>query len=1006
MASTSVWDCKCRPGYYDSLAAADEISCLVCPVGSACPNPGATAATLSVETGWYRTSSFGVDLRPCPDGFREDSGCVGGVGNPGPCKPWLTGPYCRLCNVTGTTRYYDADLSECILCDENAAGKIAALVCGVLAVVLVILLFWRFRPDRKVRLLVKLSLRFQAVYTQISLRAKAKQCLGFYQIASRISEVYLLPFPKAAQDFLSIFEVFNVNIAGLSLPLQCVGLGSYWQQMLFTILFPIVIAAGITLSGIVYATFSKFPSKNLGNDLVSGLSVAMRDSLRDSLEDRHQSPLRVGVLLALPHLLTLTFLVFPTVSSTAFRAFSCEDFEGRSFLRADYAVECYTNEHYHALALAIAGIVIYPVGVSLLYIALFSTARSAIVHDKPTRLSRALVFLTADYQKSFFAWELVEAWRKLFLVGFCNLFLPGTVLQLLIAFVFSLIGMLATAVASPFASIMDNYIAKVCAFGLVATFFFAVVIKVNVLTEAVDDYLVGQLKDIFSFDIIVVTFGTLAALALALVATAAIAIQQLVSAVTSPVIKLRSTSGRPALPVGRFIVWHMFLSHIWSTGQDQCASIKRQLTLLLPGVSIFLDVDDLESIDELEDYIEKSQVIMLFVSKGYLKSKNCIREVRASVEKTKPLTLVHDPVRGGATLEFIKEQECPPELLSILDAPVIEYHRIKDFQVVSLKQIAVDLLLACPGYKEQYSTVKRQATGLSLSPMLHLRKKASFRKKPLTLLEDMYVPGEITGTALVFPSVVRLYASFNNPGAIKVAEVLREAMAGLELSRVPPPGATHFLLYLTRETFVGEDGERLGEEVRHMMRTNLPIVMLHENDQSAGGCEFAEFFTTTPQDLIHRGLYKELALAYCPGLFRPVSLTLVARKLGAEAKRTGTLRRLRSGLHLGHNTGASSEKGVVEGISGRKFTSFWSDRSSARSAANVGSQPLPQSRSESLSIAEAGERPLPKLKLYTSKEERYAAHRSSQKPSSASTSRPFGGSAKAKSPVADTTLAV
>lgn len=29
---------------------------------------------------------------------------------------------------------------------------------------------------------------------------------------------------------------------------------------------------------------------------------------------------------------------------------------------------------------------------------------------------------------------------------------------------------------------------------------------------------------------------------------------------------------------------------IWATGQDQCASIKRMLAAMLPGVSIFLDV--------------------------------------------------------------------------------------------------------------------------------------------------------------------------------------------------------------------------------------------------------------------------------------------------------------------------------------------------------------------------------------------------------------------------------
>ena len=48
------------------------------------------------------------------------------------------------------------------------------------------------------------------------------------------------------------------------------------------------------------------------------------------------------------------------------------------------------------------------------------------------------------------------------------------------------------------------------------------------------------------------------------------------------------------------------------------------------------------------------------------------------MRKDKPLALVHDPVRGGATLETIKEEECPPELQSIFfDRKIIEWHRIK-----------------------------------------------------------------------------------------------------------------------------------------------------------------------------------------------------------------------------------------------------------------------------------------------------------------------------------------
>jgi hypothetical protein len=55
--------------------------------------------------------------------------------------------------------------------------------------------------------------------------------------------------------------------------------------------------------------------------------------------------------------------------------------------------------------------------------------------------------------------------------------------------------------------------------------------------------------------------------------------------------------------------------------------------------------------------------------------------------------------------------------------------------------------------------------------------------------------------------------------------------------------------------------------------------MVHENDEAAGGCEFARFFESTPQDLIADGLYKALAYAWYPEPFRAVSVALVAQAL-------------------------------------------------------------------------------------------------------------------------------
>ena len=69
------------------------------------------------------------------------------------------------------------------------------------------------------------------------------------------------------------------------------------------------------------------------------------------------------------------------------------------------------------------------------------------------------------------------------------------------------------------------------------------------------------------------------------------AVNQLIKEARKPLIRTVATKQMPDLPLQEGHRWHLFLSHIWGTGQDQCATIKRQLKLLLPDVSIFLDVD-------------------------------------------------------------------------------------------------------------------------------------------------------------------------------------------------------------------------------------------------------------------------------------------------------------------------------------------------------------------------------------------------------------------------------
>ena len=95
--------------------------------------------------------------------------------------------------------------------------------------------------------------------------------------------------------------------------------------------------------------------------------------------------------------------------------------------------------------------------------------------------------------------------------------------------------------------------------------------------------------------------------------------------------------------------YHLFLSHTWLSGQDQALHrgpaalstrvprrallppplprqvhlIKRRLSTLAPGMDIFLDVDNLQEFGSLADEVAASDVVLLFLSRGYFASKAC-----------------------------------------------------------------------------------------------------------------------------------------------------------------------------------------------------------------------------------------------------------------------------------------------------------------------------------------------------------------------------------------------
>ena len=872
-------ECLCAASYYAANTTGAGLPvCERCPAAATdCVAVGTTLASLPLLPGHWRTFSASTDIRQCPmmlrrsddDGEEElHSSCRGGGGGGGDalCQEWLAGPLCMLCNGTGA-RHYDAKTLECLPCDDGDA--ITPLAAGGGAAVLLLLvgaLWARFKPHRRVRRLRRLGDKAERLTARLSLRPKAKQLISFFQIVTRIGEVYKVPMPSAVRRVLDVMDLLNVTI-GSFVPLECLSLGTFYQQLLTTMLSPLVVALAIVVGFLLFIA-----APNV--DLPVGAAV------------------RKAMLRALRWLLLLFYLVFPVVTSLAFRAFDCVEFDsGESYMAADMAVMCtdasgaVTAEYASVQRLTVVAILCYPIAVPLAYVLLLLRARRAIVSRHPSGLSRALAFLHRDYAPRYFYWQVLEEAKKLALVGFASLISPGSLMQLVAAFCFCLVFMLIVSTTTPYVHADDNFFAEACAFLLIAVFFFSVILQTGALTDAVAGSLASDVARRLHVDIGALSFLLVASLVGALGLALLICAEQVVAAARVPTLRLKQTSSPPELQLRGEHRWHLFLSHIWGTGQDQCATIKRQLTLLLPGVSIFLDVDDLQDIGALETYVDQSAVVMIFVSKGYFKSGNCLREARCTVAKQKPIALMHDPVRGGEKLDVIMAQECPDDLrpdVFTAGRGVIEWHRIKDFQLVSLKLLAEQLLLGSPESFRDDTSSRHSGRGRDKS----LNKAAVAGEGPVGGGVGVYVPGELSNVRLTFRQRVSLFVSPDNPGAQEAAEALQKATAASVSLVDAVEHATHFLLYLRHDTYLGGAGGRLAAQLRAARAAGeIAVVMAHENDPARGGCEFGRFFETTPGDLIQDGLYSALAFALYPGPFWPVSVALVAKALGAQEAR-------------------------------------------------------------------------------------------------------------------------
>ena len=261
--------------------------------------------------------------------------------------------------------------------------------------------------------------------------------------------------------------------------------------------------------------------------------------------------------------------------------------------------------------------------------------------------------------------------------------------------------------------------------------------------------------------------------------------------------------------------------------------------------------------------------MLFFLSRKYFQSRNCLKEIRASLDQEKPLVLVHEQQedKGGGPLDVLKAECRSDEMRDRIfhGRTPITWHRISHYQNHTLRLIATEMLRQGPRYDSD--------------------------EQVLTLL----LPGEVRVSELALPRPLVLWCSAGNPGSAEIAQELLTSMASdgaalqvvhsqPDMRELQADGASAFLLlYLNKETWV-EHGNALENDVRASRAAGLKIVLVHENDTSKGGCEFGHFFATTPEELINDGLYKDIAIALHTPPHRAIGLAILAQAVGATSQ--------------------------------------------------------------------------------------------------------------------------
>lgn len=383
--------------------------------------------------------------------------CLGGMLSQ--CREGYRGPLCAVCD-----KGYKKIITKCHKC-PSLPWLVAQIVLVILiAGVIVVVILWEGKKDERNQ--NKRSL------TDVFL-ARLKIVIGFYQVSASTFDAYsYINWPGPVLTIMNYAKMVQLNLLQIA-PLNCIN-----EQINADVHISLIGSVGITaltiLFGCAFNSLVRFCHRSKSTD-----TPQQRE---DWISSYKRKCYRCLVL--------LLFITFPSTCTNVLQVLpaACHEIcsgprrNCKSFLKADYSIQCNTPKH-NIFGIMSTASLLYCIGFPLVLYMILRQQKSNIqnqasLQEDSNVILSSVKFLYENYSPKCWFWEIVELGRKMIFSTILILMPAESRLSLGLTAIFSGLYSVFFALYKPIEDTFEHWLQLASLLASSVNFFLGIMMKI------------------------------------------------------------------------------------------------------------------------------------------------------------------------------------------------------------------------------------------------------------------------------------------------------------------------------------------------------------------------------------------------------------------------------------------------------------------------------------------------------------------------------------------------